>query len=96
MKLLDKRQVNPRLHFDSLQSKDLDTLADEVEGSLSNPEDQEEIKNFRKQIKMSPLKAAQLAKQLGFNTITIVTSTTITTTTQLRPPCSTPGPISQC
>ena len=95
MKLLDQRELNPRLNLDPLDSKDLDTLAD-VEGSIVNLEDQEELKSLRKQIKMSPLKAAQLAKQLGFNTITVVISTTVTSTTKLRPSCSTQGTISQC
>ncbi len=96
MKLLSESEVDPQLYLDLFDSDEdpLDYI--DIQGSMRDPEDEEDIKRLRKQLKMSPLKAAKMAKQLGLNTITIVTSSTTTITTRLTPTCSTQGNIRQC
>ncbi len=97
MKLLDKREADPELYLHPFYTEDLDTDDDvDIEGSMLDPADEQKIKRLRKQLKMSPLKAALAAQRLGMNTFIVVTTTTITTTTKLTPTCSTQGAFSQC
>lgn len=97
MKLLNKKEVDPELFLDSFYSDEDNLDYTDLEGSMHDPQDDdEEMKKFKKQVKMSPLKAAMVAKQLGINTITFFTTTTIITTTKLTPTCSIQGTFSQC
>lgn len=97
MKLLDKREADPELYLHPYYSENLETADDpHIEGSILDPADEEKVKLLRKELKMSPLKAALAAKHLGINTFIVVTTTRITKTVSLTPTCSTQGTISQC
>lgn len=59
MKLLDKREADSELNLHPIYFNN-----SEIEGSIYNPEDAEEIALLKKQLKMNPLQAALLARQL--------------------------------